>query len=216
MNTKETIILAAIDIFSEKGKYGATMDEIAKKAKVNKAMIYYFFSTRENIYIETVSYILKKIIIDMSDKVIKKIKKARDPLLWIQILVKNHLRTFSENMNYTKILLEALIQNPEEIKKAARALKGSHFLESHKSGEKKRLEQFLEDGIEKGILRKIDPIQTLISIMGMILIYFISKPISQIMLDIDVKNERSFLKKREKSIIDLILHGVIANENSNV
>ncbi len=214
MNTREKIILAATEIFAEKGKHGATMDEIAKKAKVNKAMIYYFFSNRENMYIETFSYIFKKIIIDMAEKLAKKLDGVPDPEVMIQIIVKNHIKSFSEDMNHTKILIEALIHNPEEFKKVARDLKNNHFaLNSTKKD--KHLERFFEKGIENGTLRKIEPTQTLISIMGMILIYFISKPISQIMLDIDVKNEVSFLREREKSIVDLILHGILAKDMPN-
>ena len=214
MNTKEKIISAAIEVFAEKGKHGATMDEIAKKAKVNKAMLYYFFSTRENIYLESVSFILNNILIHMAEQLRNKLKKINDPAQMIRLFVKNHLRAFSENMNYTKILIEALIHNPEELKKAAEFLKTAHFKPLKESGESDPLLKIFEAGIGKGTFRKIDPVQTLISIMGMILIYFISKPISQAMLDIDVKNEKLFLKNREKSIIDLVLNGIMANGGS--
>ena len=216
MKTKDKIISAAIEIFAEKGKHGATMDEIAKKAKVNKAMLYYFFSTRENLYIETVSFILSAIIIHMAEQLKNKFKKISDPAQMIRLFVKNHLRAFSKNMNYTKIILEALIHNPDELKKAAEFLKTAHFRPLEKSGDHGPLVKIFETGISKGTFRKIDPAQTLISIMGMILIYFISKPISQAMLDIDVKNEQSFLNNREKSIIDLVLYGIMANGGSRV
>jgi AcrR family transcriptional regulator len=216
MTTKEKIISAAVKVFAEKGKHGATMDEIAKKAKVNKAMLYYFFSTRENIYLETVSFILKTIIIHMAEKLGKKLSKTNDPAKMIQMFVKDHLRAFSENMDYTKVLLEALIHNPEEMGKAAELLKNDHFGPLKSSGKSSPLEKIFRAGIDKGIFRKVDITQTLISIMGMMLIYFISKPISQAMLDIGVKNEGSFLKQREKSIIDLIFHGIMTDGGSRV
>jgi TetR/AcrR family transcriptional regulator len=215
MNTKEKIVAAAIEDFAEKGKHGSTMDEIAKKAKVNKAMLYYFFSTKENIYIQTVSFILKTVIVDMFEKFRKKLQEIKNPVEIIKLIVKIHLKSFSENMNHTKILLEALIHNPDEVKKAAENLKIAHFSTGEeKKGNKKLIEVF-EMGIKNGFFRNINPTQTMISIMGMILIYFISKPISQAMLDIDVKNEKSFLEDREESIIDLILYGIMAKRSGN-
>ncbi|MCK4966429.1 helix-turn-helix transcriptional regulator, partial [bacterium] len=38
--TKEKIIQAAVEVFAEKGKHGARMEEIAGRAGVNKSMLY--------------------------------------------------------------------------------------------------------------------------------------------------------------------------------
>ena len=41
--SKRRILEAASKIFAEKGYDGARVDEIAKRAAVNKALIYYYF-----------------------------------------------------------------------------------------------------------------------------------------------------------------------------
>ena len=48
-DTKDRIIEAAIKLFAEKGFDGTSVDEISKLAKVNKAMIYYYFSSKERL-----------------------------------------------------------------------------------------------------------------------------------------------------------------------
>ncbi|WP_123053715.1 TetR/AcrR family transcriptional regulator [Clostridium sp. JN-1] len=47
--TREKILDTAEEIFFEKGFDGARVDEIAKKANVNKASIYYYFESKEKI-----------------------------------------------------------------------------------------------------------------------------------------------------------------------
>lgn len=48
-NTKQRIMEAAEDLFYDKGYDGASVDEIVKKANVNKSSIYYYFDGKEDI-----------------------------------------------------------------------------------------------------------------------------------------------------------------------
>ena len=47
--TKARILIVAERLFSEKGFDGTRVDEIAEKAQVNKALIYYYFKSKEHI-----------------------------------------------------------------------------------------------------------------------------------------------------------------------
>src|SRR5262245_42109582 len=46
----DRILAAAALEFSERGFAGARVDRIAKRAKVNKAMLYYHFKSKERLY----------------------------------------------------------------------------------------------------------------------------------------------------------------------
>jgi TetR/AcrR family transcriptional regulator len=50
--SKKRILNAAARVFAEKGFNGARMDEIARKAKVNKALIYYYFKSKKRVLSE--------------------------------------------------------------------------------------------------------------------------------------------------------------------
>ena len=49
--TRAVILNAAIAEFTSKGLSGARIDHIAKRANVNKRMIYYYFTNKEGLYI---------------------------------------------------------------------------------------------------------------------------------------------------------------------
>ena len=50
IESREKILLAAKREFAERGYNGSRLDAIAKKAGVNKALIHYYFGTKEDLY----------------------------------------------------------------------------------------------------------------------------------------------------------------------
>ena len=46
IDSKERILNVAEKIFADKGFDGARVDEIAQRAKVNKALIYYYYKNK--------------------------------------------------------------------------------------------------------------------------------------------------------------------------
>ena len=49
---KEKILEAALDEFGRHGMAGARMQEIARQAEVNKAMIYYYYDSKNGLYLQ--------------------------------------------------------------------------------------------------------------------------------------------------------------------
>ncbi|MDW7739693.1 MAG: TetR family transcriptional regulator [Bacillota bacterium] len=60
---KERIIKASIALFSEKGYDGTRVNEISEAAKVNKALIYYYFKNKEAI----LDYLLENLFNDIKE-----------------------------------------------------------------------------------------------------------------------------------------------------
>jgi AcrR family transcriptional regulator len=53
-NIKERILKASTKLFAEKGFDGVSIDELAGEAKINKSMIYYYFSSKEGLLISLI------------------------------------------------------------------------------------------------------------------------------------------------------------------
>ena len=49
---KDQILESALRVFKINGLEGTTMDEIAKEADFGKATLYYYFSSKEEIFVE--------------------------------------------------------------------------------------------------------------------------------------------------------------------
>lgn len=120
---KTKILKAAEAIFAEKGFDGARVDEIAKKAKVNKALLYYYFENKEKLLEELVreninqtmnkkEKVLKEIksfnkeeIEAFFDKVFKHLEERKDIL---RIITIEALKSGSEDTSIFKLLLPSL------------------------------------------------------------------------------------------------------------
>jgi AcrR family transcriptional regulator len=207
MYTKEKIISAAIEVFAEKGKHGARMEEIAAKANVNKAMLYYYFSSKDNLFYE----VLKSIILNISHHMYSTFHLSmaydRSPIDRVKRIVSAHFEAFSQNSNFAKITLQALANEPHAVRSMIKNIKDNAGSTDTTPAENFR--SIFEEGISKKELRDIDPKQVLISIIGMNLIYLMGKSVAEALLDIDLEDEQAFLRERKESIIDLVLHGIV-------
>ena len=63
--TEKKIIEAATAVFSEKGKDGARMQEIADQAGINKALLHYYFRTKNKLFKIVFLYQFRKLLISI-------------------------------------------------------------------------------------------------------------------------------------------------------
>src|SRR5262249_36203548 len=63
--TRAAILKAALEEFSQEGVSGARTDEIARRAGVNKALLYYYFNDKEGLY----AAVLDEVFAGLSERV---------------------------------------------------------------------------------------------------------------------------------------------------
>lgn len=214
MDSKEKIISAAIEVFAEKGKHGARMEEIAAKAGINKAMPYYFYTTKENLYIEVLAAIFREISKHIQNGIEQALPKASSYADKIKVIVQSHFEAYSFNVNYTRVMLEAMATQQDDMKKAIALSKKADAAADRRVITPEKFRAFIEKGISEGVLRKVDPEQLLISIIGMNLIHFISQPIAHAFAECGISDNDKFIMTRQESIIDVLLNGILAKGNA--
>ncbi|QEC78886.1 TetR/AcrR family transcriptional regulator [Mucilaginibacter ginsenosidivorax] len=92
-NTKQHIINEAALIFNQKGIAGTTVDDVLKAAKVARGCLYSYFETKDALAIETVGFLLKKII-DKNAEILTRPKTAKDKIYAYLNFNKNAADTF--------------------------------------------------------------------------------------------------------------------------
>ena len=99
-NRKNEILDAALKVFAEKGFYNATMDEIAEKAELGKGTIYYYFSTKEDLYLQ----LLKREEEKLSDELFRFEGKTTSINELVAEISNFFIDYFSKNVEYISIL----------------------------------------------------------------------------------------------------------------
>jgi AcrR family transcriptional regulator len=100
-NVKKTIMEFAEVLFAQKGFDGISIDELAKEAKVNKSLIYYYFSSKEGLLISLIQkhitefeQLMSKLQLDQSKRI--------DELM--EEIIKLAINYICENENIIKIM----------------------------------------------------------------------------------------------------------------
>jgi AcrR family transcriptional regulator len=206
ISTEEKIFDAARQEFIKKGLSGARMQSIAESAGVNKALIHYYFRTKERLYEAILNDMLKKVWSSIGGA-LKEIKDTEDIRLFIHALVQTlintllnypdfpmmFLREFSDGGKYIPTVAEGLFETYGEIPKQV-------FLNLNK-------------GIRQKKIIPLEPIHILISIIGMCVSGFLMKPMIGFMykkFHNEIFNfDDSYLEKRIETITTIVCDGII-------
>jgi TetR/AcrR family transcriptional regulator len=190
--TEEKIYETARRIFILKGMEGARMQEIADGAGMNKALLHYYFRSKENLF--------KAVFKDIFTKFFMKIKDT----LFSEVSVKEKLMVFIDNyidLIQTNPYVPQFIIN--EINRDPKVLKNLMF----ESGiEPQRiLELFLNEAGPDN-LSKPDPRHIVISLLGMLVFPFIARPLLQmIYFNDNPEAYNQFLNERKEIVKNMIL-----------
>ena len=102
--TKKRILDVATEEFATLGYSGLSMNKLAEKLKINKAMIYYYFKDKRNLYDEVISSIIelneeeKKEILNSSLEAKEKFKRY----------IKQYTKTINNNPNIIPLTLREM------------------------------------------------------------------------------------------------------------
>ncbi len=153
--TKEKIISSAMLLFAQEGLNGISVDEIAKEANINKAMIYYYFKNKSELYTITVTYLLDNIY-NTIVKETEGLEKAKDKL---KSFIYNFASYAKQNNHLSSLMLAEL------------SVGGKHLPAEMFAGLKKifaLLNNILKQGIDENEFEQTMPIVIHFMITGTI------------------------------------------------
>ena len=108
-NTENQILIAAREVFISKGFEGARMQEIADHAGINKALLHYYFRSKDKLFEAVFSEVAGNLFPAMAQIFIAELGVKEK----ITFLVKIYLKGISENPFIPAFVLNTLNTNPE-------------------------------------------------------------------------------------------------------
>jgi AcrR family transcriptional regulator len=109
--TARRILDAAKDVFAEKGFGGARVDEIARRAGVNKASLYYHIGDKDALYAE----VIHDVIGTAAQRLADGIRDAESPEDKIRTYLRTLAATFDENPQMPRIMMRELASGGQNI-----------------------------------------------------------------------------------------------------
>lgn len=199
--TREKIKAAALELFMERGYDGARMQEIADRAGANKALIHYYFSSKDELFEAIIRETFEELF-QLFDQV--ETSEFKDPSEMIAHMVRTHFQFISSHPNLPRILVRELNSNNPIAEQVL-----TELFEQFGTDRLTRMLALIKEKIAAGKLRSVDPKQTLWNIVALNIFYFVFKPFLRAAWPEDIANEPQLLQEREQAIIDLLLYGLL-------
>jgi TetR/AcrR family transcriptional regulator len=111
--TEDKIFEAATDVFIEKGMDGARMQDIADQAGINKALLHYYYRTKEKLFTTVFEMIARKLFLKFAPVFDENLSLEQK----IRFFFKEHISFLQENPRLPGFILNEVNRHPERIKK---------------------------------------------------------------------------------------------------
>jgi len=199
-SSKQKILSVALKEFAAYGFGGARVERIARQAGVNKAMIFYYYSSKQNLY----RIIVKKSLLELIPKIQEAIAISKSPEQFFENLPRVYIRYFSQKQEVIKMIGFELIQDPDNITSVIRDI-FSNIPESPPELLKNKISLWYQ----KGLISEPDPFHLILNILPLCIFSILGTPLVEAILDIKIKNSLDFIDKRIISISNLLKKGML-------
>ena len=189
--TRKKILHAAIREFSTHGLAGARTDSIAESARVNKALLYYYFKSKSALY--------DAALVDVAETVAERTMAVFDPKYSAgERLLRAALNHFDRITAQGE--LQSLMQ--QEMVRVRLGERGAMPLLVKKFFKPvlQKFEQTVLEGIHTGELCPSDGLQVVYSMLGANVFYFLSAPMMRLALPFHPLNKASIASRRNAAI----------------
>lgn len=192
--TRAKILEAALAEFAEHGLPDTRIEDVAERAGINRRMIYYYFASKEGLYLAA----LEAVYLELIEVESRIDVEQMDPVEAISAMVDlkiDHYRTYPRFVAFL---------NMENLY-GARHLRKSKRIGEFKTPLTQIIGRVLERGQRQGIFRKgIDPVDLYISICALGFMYFSNRHTLGVIFDRDLTSPEA-LAQRKKINADIII-----------
>jgi AcrR family transcriptional regulator len=195
ISTEEKIKMAAKKVFMAKGRAGARMQEIANEAEINKAMLHYYFRSKDQLFHAVFTDLVK----DMMPKLFSIFNRDLPLEVKIYKVVELYIDFLSEYPELPLFILGELQANTEDL---------INQLEISQHADFTVIEKQLNEEFEKGNIRQIDAPQFMLNLMSMMVFPFVARPIFQNVLNVSQDQFTQLLQTRKTEVPKFIMNAL--------
>lgn len=188
LQTEDLIKETAKRLFFQKGHIHATTQEIADEAGVNRALIHYYFRSRDLLF--------EKVLQETMTNMFAKIEGIFITNTSLRVKISQFIDAFlEENIDYPYLenfMITEMARNPEKLK--------MFHPEERKAKIKGIVTRQLEEEIKAGLMPPIPIEHFMVNLMSLCNYPLVAKPVIQTVFGMNDADYRKFLLERKKII----------------
>ena len=192
--TRAAILAAAESVFARTGLEGARTEAIASAAGVNKAMLYYYFRSKDLLY----AAVLENHMKEFHRRAMEVLAASGSPGAAVLRFVETHFDYISGHPDYPRLFQYMLMTD---------AGRGGRMIRKYLAPVSRRLIEVMDLGQRRREMRRFDSHQASISLVALNVFYFAASPVMRIVTGMDPYSARS-LKHRREEVLAFVRHGL--------
>jgi TetR/AcrR family transcriptional regulator len=198
-DVEEKILTAAISVFLRNGKSGTRMQAIADEAGVNKALLHYYFRSKQNLYRAVVKKVVEKFILSL----IQNLDMSLNFKGILKNFIFNHIDFIRSNKQVLQFFMGEVWMNSTEVMQ--------EFQAAMKIQDKPAF-MVLMDRIEKAIkdkeIKEGDPFSLLVNILSLDLFFFLLSPMFLEMAGYNEEKKLLVLNNRAEEVYNFVWNSI--------
>ena len=195
--TRAAILAAAGRVFAEAGLAGARTDAIAAAAGVNKALLYYYFRSKDRLY----AAVLEDQFREFNEQAVAALTTPGPARAVLMRYVSLHFDLISQKRRFAPLHQQFMMLRGQSRESLVR----KHFLPRIQA-----LARLLERGMREGEFRPADIRHTAVSLTALIVFYFAAAPMVKLLGPADAYSE-AYLQRRKQQVLDFIRYGLFVH-----
>lgn len=191
---RERILEAALQEFSAKGLAGARTEQIAAAAGVNKALLYYYFESKDKLYVAALEWVAARVL-ESSMAVMRRDASAGERVLRAAL---NHFDRVLTQREFQSLMQQEMMRLHRGEEGSLGVLVDRIFRPAMTT-----FQVIVREGMETGELIANDWLQVQLAGLGANVFYFLSAPVLQVLLEFDPFSIEA-LKVRRKALVEFL------------
>jgi len=195
-NTEGRIVDAAKKVFIAKGMDGARMQEIANEAGINKALLHYYFRTKNKLFEKVFSIVFGDVLHVIEQAVTNETEFEQ----FLENFIRQYIKLLKNKPFIPQFVIHELNRKPERIVAQIQS----------KNVIKEKMFRIIERAVEKKEIRPIQPVHLVTNILALCIFPFVAKPmIKGLALDDDEKKYKNYINERPDEVVAFVKHAVL-------
>ncbi len=195
LTARSALLVAAEHIFAERGLAGARTGEIASAAHINKAMLHYYFETKEKLYQAVLESLFQQLHLSLREP----LSRTPAPRAALLGFVDRYINFLQQHPNYPRLLQREIMERGPYLHVVVERYLGPIF---------SSLARILRAGIRRGEFRSVDVNQTVVSLIAITVFYFAATPVMSLVLGSNAYDARR-VAARKRAVVDFVRHGLL-------
>lgn len=196
--TEMAILTAARKVFTHKGYSAARMEDIAREAGINRALLHYYFRSKDRMFDLVFEQRIREFFVGLAQ-----IMSRPLPLFdKIRAIVEHDINMILVQPDLPIFIMQELTQSPDRLIAVAKnsGIGPATMMKAFRAQ--------VKEAVDKKLIRPIEGGQLLINIMSLCVYPFVAKPMIKAVQDLDDDQFDKMIRKRRQEVPEFIIDAI--------